>query len=78
MRCRFEVQDGLVGNQLLALYNICVVCRHSAATAAAAGFTIELCAGLIDKSKSLKEIVSEEILEEVGALVTDDIQTHEK
>lgn len=31
-----------------------------------AGFTIELCAGLIDKAKSLKEIVSEEIMEEVG------------
>jgi hypothetical protein len=30
------------------------------------GFTIELCAGLIDKAKTLKEIVSEEILEEVG------------
>eukprot|EP00879_Flechtneria_rotunda_P028448 GHRR01030559.1.p1 GENE.GHRR01030559.1~~GHRR01030559.1.p1 ORF type:complete len:254 (+),score=69.74 GHRR01030559.1:160-921(+) len=32
----------------------------------AAGFTIELCAGLVDKEKSLAEIVAEEIYEEVG------------
>jgi UDP-sugar diphosphatase len=30
------------------------------------GFTIELCAGLIDKDKSLEQIVAEEIQEEVG------------
>eukprot|EP00775_Hariotina_reticulata_P004164 gene4164-4412_t len=30
------------------------------------GFTIELCAGLIDKDKSLEQIVAEEIHEEVG------------
>ncbi|WIA21691.1 hypothetical protein OEZ85_000859 [Tetradesmus obliquus] len=31
-----------------------------------AGFTIELCAGLVDKAKSLSQIVVEEIHEEVG------------
>jgi UDP-sugar diphosphatase len=30
------------------------------------GFTYELCAGLVDKDKSLKEIAYEEILEETG------------
>lgn len=30
------------------------------------GFTLELCAGIVDKTKSLKEIVKEEILEECG------------
>lgn len=33
---------------------------------ALAGFTIELCAGLVDKAKSLEQIVAEEIHEEVG------------
>lgn len=37
-----------------------------------AGFTIELCAGLIDKAKSLKQIVAEEIHEEVGYDVSPD------
>ncbi|KAF6263726.1 NUDIX hydrolase domain-like protein [Scenedesmus sp. NREL 46B-D3] len=35
----------------------------------AAGFTIELCAGLVDKAKSLPQIVVEEIHEEVGYAV---------
>lgn len=30
------------------------------------GFTIELCAGLVDKAKTLPQIVAEEIHEEVG------------
>lgn len=38
-------------------------------------FTYELCAGLVDKDKSLEEIVKEEIDEECGYLVNiDDIQ----
>jgi hypothetical protein len=32
----------------------------------ARGFTCELCAGLVDKEKAIKEIVQEEILEECG------------
>lgn len=41
-----------------------------------ATFTYELCAGLIDKDKSLKTIVAEEIKEECGYQVkTKDIQT---
>eukprot|EP00878_Enallax_costatus_P021340 GHUV01022589.1.p2 GENE.GHUV01022589.1~~GHUV01022589.1.p2 ORF type:complete len:165 (+),score=27.81 GHUV01022589.1:799-1293(+) len=35
-----------------------------------AGFTIELCAGLIDKAKTLEQIVVEEIHEEVGYAVS--------
>lgn len=31
-----------------------------------AGFTLELCAGLVDKAKSLEQIAREEIMEEVG------------
>lgn len=30
------------------------------------GLTIELCAGIVDKTKSLEEIASDEISEEVG------------
>lgn len=30
------------------------------------GFTLELCAGIVDKKKSLTEIAAEEILEECG------------
>jgi UDP-sugar diphosphatase len=30
------------------------------------GYTVELCAGLVDKNKSLKEIAKDEILEECG------------
>ncbi|XP_065559080.1 uridine diphosphate glucose pyrophosphatase NUDT14-like [Artemia franciscana] len=30
------------------------------------GFTIELCAGIIDKNKSLPEIAAEEVMEECG------------
>jgi 8-oxo-dGTP pyrophosphatase MutT (NUDIX family) len=36
---------------------------------AGAGFTIELCAGLVDKAKPLEVIVAEEIAEECGYLV---------
>ena len=35
-----------------------------------AGFTFELCAGLIDKAKSLREIVVEEVHEECGYKVS--------
>lgn len=40
---------------------------------ACAGFTFELCAGIVDKSKSLAEIVREEILEECGYDVPVDV-----
>ena len=40
------------------------------------GLTIEMCAGIIDKDLSLKEIASEEIMEECGYLV--DINSIEK
>ena len=30
------------------------------------GFTIELCAGIVDKDKSLEEIAAEEVFEECG------------
>jgi len=44
------------------------------APALTAGFTFELCAGLMDKSKPIKEIVKEEIEEETGFSVgVDDI-----
>lgn len=33
------------------------------------GFTIELCAGIVDKEKSLAEIMKDEILEECGYAV---------
>ncbi len=40
------------------------------------GLTVEMCAGIIDKDLSLKEIASEEIMEECGYLV--DINSIEK
>lgn len=36
--------------------------------ALAAGFTCELCAGLVDKEKSLQQIAKEEIYEECGCV----------
>lgn len=40
------------------------------------GFTCELCAGLVDKDKSMEEIVKEEILEECGYDVNVSSITH--
>lgn len=36
------------------------------------GFTYELCAGLVDKQKSVAEIAIEELMEECGYAVTED------
>jgi len=34
------------------------------------GFTLELCAGVVDKNKTLEEIACDEVLEECGYSVT--------
>lgn len=36
------------------------------------GYTLELCAGIVDKNKSLAEIAAEEVFEECGYKVTPD------
>jgi UDP-sugar diphosphatase len=40
------------------------------------GFTLELCAGIVDKKKTLAEIAAEEVLEECGYKVDPDKLEH--